>query len=156
MRSPLFIRQAAILRRADDKPMIQILATDQHLVNVRATITHADPLNILSVRSFAHALARRLPPRRLAGAPLPGLGIIFLFSLWTGLSDVVVLVGQSQDFHRRASCPLMVGPGFHAPPHSQRRMQMESLQPLRAKVRVKVSLEATARAQNNCTAPIRL
>src|SRR5262249_22687198 len=127
--APFFVGQTTILRRTDDKAMIEFLATNQLFVDVRPAITNVRPLDLFVCRRVAESKTGLLPPLRFARTPLHEFGIVRRFAFRTRLTHVVVLHRQTQDLDCWTTWPTLGLIGFTLPAHGQHRMQMETLQP---------------------------
>ena len=103
----LFIGQATILRGANHEAMIEFSATDQHFVDVRASITNASPLNWLVIRRRADRLAGLQPPLRFARTVFDDFGVVRRFAFGAPFPHPVVLRRQAQHFDCRSPRPIL-------------------------------------------------
>src|SRR5262249_56278992 len=115
--APFFVGQTTILRRTDDKAMIEFLATNQLFVDVRPAITNVRPLDLFVCRRVAESKTGLLPPLRFARTPLHEFGIVRRFAFRTRLTHVVVLHRQTQDLDCWTTWPTLSLIGFTFPPH---------------------------------------
>src|SRR5512142_987925 len=116
----IMIGQHPILRRSDHVSMLVFPVTKQYFIAVCASITHANPLSLILLGSFAYALARVFPQLRFMRALRPRFPAVALLACRSRLSYVVLLVGQSDNFYRWPLYFLRRFPGrlfFFRPPY---------------------------------------
>jgi len=119
-------QQHAILSGTNDETLILSLALGEMIKNVSATITDFDPDNIFASGRWPQATRSLLPERRfqLVGWENSSQRSMGLELVRPRLPHVILLIGQAQNFHRRAARRSRIR--GRRPAHGQDRMQVKA------------------------------